>query len=252
MNRRPWFAMSMIAIVIVACGFSFATSAVWKLFDTNGSVTLEYRAFMPGDEPVEGVDVNKLRELLPVGEAALFYLKETDNFISLANQQTISSYSEFGVMAGDMIPPERIGDDFVFSEASFIHEHRPDMNLMEELKQAAAMSSEPYQYGLIDMEEISGFSAKYTRAEGTQLLLSGLYGERWATVFSSLENKEITKLQLGDKEVLYITNRSEGIHQIVWREKSAGQAIYYKLQAALNSNITAEDLESTALSIIAN
>jgi len=251
LNRKPWLAVSIIAIVIVACGFGFATAASWKLFDGNGWVALEYRAFIPGDEPVGGVDVDKLRGLLPVGDAALFYLKETNDFISIANEKVISSYREFRNMAGDTFPPERIGNDFVFSQGSFSHEHHPDLNLMEELKQAAALSSESYQYGLVDIGEISGFSANYTHAEGTQLTVNGFYGENWATVYSNLEDEEITKLQLGDKEVLYITNRNDGNHQIIWRDQDAGKGIYYKLQAAQNSNVTMEELESTVLSIMA-
>lgn len=251
LNRKPWIAVSMIAILIVACGFGFATAAGWKLFDANGSVVLEYRAFIPGDEPVRGVDVDKLRELLPVGEAALFYLKETNDFISIANEQAISSYSVFRNMAGDTIPPERIGNDFVFSQGLFSHVHHPDLNLMEELKQTAALSSDSYQYGLINIGEVSGFSANYTHAEGAQLTVSGFYGESWATVYSNLEDEEMMKLQLGDKEVLYITNQHDGNHQMIWRDQAAGKAVYYKLQATRNSNVTVEELESTVLSIMA-
>lgn len=249
-KKKVWFVIGMATIVILASGFGYA-AASWKLFEADGSVALEYRQFMPGDEPVESANLDELRSLIPEGEAALFYIKQDGQFLSLANERVITSYEEFRMDAGNSALPERIGNEYKFSQGTFNHEPIMEHGLMDELMLAAGSSDEPYLYRSVGMGDMTGYYAEFLNEAGSRVTLSGLYGERWSTVNTNLEPLEMIKLQLGDKEAFYMTNEAAGTHQVVWRDSTIDQPVYYELTALMEGGLTAEELKDAALSIIA-
>jgi len=244
-NKQRWVITGLLTAVLFACGFGYAAGA-WQLFAPDGTVALEYRAFSPGDGPIEGVDTDALRKLLNPGEAALFNLKNADQQIGLVNELQYTDYDVFQVKTGSYPPAREIGSSssFAFYTGSLAHNlnvigpvgnedegnnvlDTHELKEPKELLEVAGVTS----YQLVPLGDVTGYHASYRDDSGSEVTLQASYGESWRTVFTQMNEQVMEKIALHANEALYITAANGAWHKVVWTESSGGQFVYLELNA---------------------
>ncbi|MBO9610502.1 MAG: hypothetical protein J7639_31400 [Paenibacillaceae bacterium] len=244
-RAKAGYAALMTATVIFACGFGFAADS-WKLFAPDGSLALEYRSFMPGDEPVAGVDTAALRKMLAEGQAAIFYLKRQDRYIGLANERQYANYSQFAAEAGNYAPRNEIGQGFAFQSGSFMHELNGGIageNHAEDSK-----SAEEISFRTIPLGRTIGYSASYKDDRGNQVALTVSFHFPGRTIYTT-EMKELNmeKIRVGEAVEAFYLKGKDGIGQrISWGEGDG----YYRLDDLTGGQLPRERMVELASSLI--
>lgn len=242
-NKKPWIMIGLITAVLFACGFGYASGA-WQLFHPDGTVALEFREFESGDGPWD-VDTDSLRQLLNPGEAAIFYLG-ANRQIMLANELQYADYDAFRANLGSNSPSRELSLGFTFFSGSLAH--NPDSMYVDKyeekigipIAQKAEKSvkiaglEQEISYYLIPLGEVGGYFATYQNSSGSEITLSGAFGESWRTVLTELDQLTIGKIELTAGEAFYIQEEDDQSHSVVWSEGSGEQFVYLKLKAGID------------------
>jgi len=240
-----WRISLIVAAVLFACGFGYAMES-WKLFAPDGSVALEYRGFMPGDESVDEVDTGALRSLLAEGEAAVFYLKDQNRYIGLANERQYTDYSQFAAGVGQRKPLNELGNGFVFQSGSLVHDLRSEVT--DEKDWADRETAEGVSYQAIPLGETVGYYASYGNERGDKVSLSVWTNVPDRAIFTDEMNElEMKKVQIGSREVFYLKGRNSASQRLAWGEGEGDQYAYYRLD-----DLSAEKMSQERLIEIAS
>ncbi|WP_391574629.1 hypothetical protein [Cohnella sp.] len=222
-----WRISLIVAAVLFACGFGYAMES-WKLFAPDGSVALEYRGFMPGDESVDEVDTGALRSLLAEGEAAVFYLKDQNRYIGLANERQYTDFSQFAAEIDRRKPLNELGNGFVFQSGSLVHDLK--WKVTDEKDWADSTTFEEFSYRTIPLGEITGYYASYENDRGDKVSLSVWTNVPDRTILTDEMNElEMEKVQIGAREVFYLKGRDGPAQRLAWGEGEGNQYAYYRL-----------------------
>lgn len=242
-RSRIWYVSVITAVVIFACGFGYAASS-WQLFAPNGSVVLEYRNYLPGDEPNSAIDTKMLRDMLAEGEAAVFYIRERKQYIGLANERKYTNYDQFAQAAGTIVPAREIGNGWEYQEGSLMH----DLHIQADQSWGDASAQDNISYQKIPLGEKIGYYATYVNAAGDRISINGILGERGRTMYTNLDDLEMNKVSLNGIEAFYIQLKESNAHRIVWAEGESDKSIYYELSSS--GELTREHLTEVALDLV--
>lgn len=242
-RSRMWYVSVITAVVIFACGFGYAASS-WQLFAPNGSVVLEYRNYLPGDEPNRAIDTNKLRDMLAEGEAAVFYIPESGQYIGLANERQYTNYDQFAQVAGTIVPAREIGHGWEYQEGSMKH----DLRFQSDLNWGDASATDNISYRLIPLGEKIGYYATYVNTAGNRVSINSIFGGRGRIMYTKLDDMEMNKVSLNGIEAFYIQLEESNAHRIVWAEGESDKSIYFELSSS--EEITREELTEVALDLV--
>ncbi|RIX60291.1 hypothetical protein D3P08_01605 [Paenibacillus nanensis] len=242
-HSRIWYVPVITVVVILACGFGYAASS-WQLFTPNGSVVFEYRNYLPGDEPDREIDTKMLRDMLAEGEAAVFYIRERDQYIGLANERQYTNYDQFAQAAGTVVPQREIGNGWEYQNGSLMH----DLHFPADQSWGEASAYDNISYQQIPLGEKIGYYATYVNAAGNRIAINGTLGERGRIMYTKLIDLEMIKVSLNGIEAFYIQSEESNTHRIVWAEGESDQSIYYELSSS--GEITREQLTEVALDLV--
>jgi len=246
-KNRNIMVISMAVIILMASGFGYAAST-WKLFGSDGTVTMEYRPFQPGDEPHD-VTVD-LMQYIPKGEAALFYFKDSGSFISRVNEIVVTQANELRTDGIVPAPLAALGQEFAFISGNLIHDTKPALQMMKELEERASQSNDEFVFDILPYSDTLGYFATYQNEDGLIVTLDSLEGERWSTIYSDEISQIQGKLQLADgTEALYIEDAASSSLRIEWMKETDGQLVYYKLRSDLHNGASKEKLIELAGSL---
>ncbi|WP_135554604.1 hypothetical protein [Paenibacillus cymbidii] len=244
-RAKAGYAALMTATVIFACGFGFAADS-WKLFAPDGSLALEYRSFMPGDEPVAGVDTAALQRMLAEGQAAIFYLKRQDRYIGLANERQYADYSQFAAEAGNYAPRNEIGQGFAFQSGSFIHELNG--GIAGEYHAEDSKTTEEISYRTVPLGRTVGYSASYKDERGYEVALTVWFHLPGQTIYTNEMNElNMEKVRVDEAvEAFYLKGKDSDVQRISWGEGDS----YYRLDDLTGGQLSRERMVELALSLI--
>ncbi len=247
-RARAGYAVFITATILFACGFGYAMES-WKLFAPDGSVALEYRGFKPGDEPVDEVNTGALQSQLAEGEAAVFYLKDQNRYIGLANERQYADYSQFAAEVGQRKPLNELGNGFVFQSGSLVHDLRWQME--DEKDWAGRETAEGISYRTIPLGETVGYTASYENDSGNKVSLSVWFDVRDRAIFTNeMNGLEMEKVQIGAMEVFYLKGRNSASQRLAWGEGEGERFAYYRLDDLSAEKISQERLLEIASVLI--
>ena len=231
--RRPGKARAMrvsliVAAVLFACGFGYAAGS-WKLFAPDGSIALEYRSFMPGDEPNIEVDTAALRNRLAEGEAAVFYLKAQNRYIGLANEREYTDYSQFAAEVGRRAPLNEAGYGFVFQSGSLVHDLK--WGVADDTAWPDPKTAEELSYRTIPLGDTVGYTASYENGRGSQVSLTVWFNVPDRAIYTTAMNEaDVEKVKIGSTEAFYLKERDSDAQRVAWGEGGGERYAYYSLE----------------------
>ncbi|WP_372631632.1 hypothetical protein [Cohnella sp.] len=238
----------IVAAVLFACGFGYAAES-WKLFAPDGSVALEYRSFMPGDEPIAEVDTAALRSRLAEGEAAVFYLKAQNRYIGLANERQYTDYSQYAAEVGRRAPLNEVGNGFVFQSGSLVHDLK--WGIEDEKEWTDPKTVEGISYQTIPLGETVGYYANYQNDQGNKVSLSAWFNVPNGAIFTTEMNElDMEKVTIAAKEAFYLQGRDGAVQRVAWGEGSGNQYAYYRLDDLSAEKMPREHLMEIASRLI--
>lgn len=249
--RKPLWIAGIAAAILVISGFGYAMSA-WQLQRADGSVSMEYRSFKPGEEPAHGMDAGELRKRLNPGEAAFFVtLNEAgkEEIIGIENYRVYTSLEQL-ISAADL--PLRFADSLTdsmkFTEGHIVHSlENPDIALLRAELEQSGLDIYMKNTGLGDTE---GAVAFYQNADGGKIRVDMFKGDSWRTIESSLKDEEIAKITIHNEEALAVTDRNTGERELHWMDERSGDPVYVKVSTATPGRVTEEELLAAARSIL--
>lgn len=245
-RSRLWYTAVIAAAVVFACGFGYAASS-WQLFAPNGSVALEYRNYLPGDEPIRGIDTDALRDKLAEGEAAVFYIREQDQYIGLVNERRYSNYDDFAQAAGGRAPARELGGGWEYRTGSLVHELQPDWVVQRD--KTDFTTDGDVSYRKIPLGPKNGYHATYGDNTGQQMSISATFNERMRTLYTDLAKKQMEKVHLNGIEAFYIREAEGDVHRMVWAEGEGNSFVYYSLSVSSSDERSQDWLREVALEL---
>ncbi|MCU6707894.1 hypothetical protein M6D81_04140 [Paenibacillus sp. J5C_2022] len=245
-SRRSMMLAAAAAVVLIVSGFSYA-AATWQLNRSDGTVSMEYRAFEAGEEPIlDERESSELQQLLPAGSMALFYLTDRNRFVTLENPVAYTSYEEWRSQSGYLLPAHaaKLTADYHFLDG-MVHAEPVEaqlVGLMKQLMQDAEESGESIVYREVERSRPHSASASFQANDGGVIALYASEGQNWRTVHTDMAGKEMKKVALGEQEVLLIGNAEEARYELAWMDESASEPIYYRVYTETPELVTEDEL----------
>lgn len=238
----------IVAAILFACGFGYAAES-WKLFAPDGSIALEYRSFMPGDEPIAEVDTAALRNRLAEGEAGVFYLKAQNRYIGLVNERQYTDYSKFAAEVGLRAPLNEVGYGFAFQSGSLVHDLK--WGMADEIAWPDPKTAEEISYRTIPLGETVGYTASYENDRGNKVSLSVWFNVPDRAIFTTAMNEsDVEKVKVGSTEAFYLKGRESASQRLAWGEGSGDQYAYYSLDDLSAEKLSRERLVEIASMLV--
>ncbi|MFF2480377.1 hypothetical protein [Paenibacillus sp. NPDC058071] len=247
-KSRKWYISIAVAAVVFACGFGYAAES-WKLFAPDGSVTLEYRSFLPGDEPRDELDTAKLHNMLAEGEAAIFHLMQEDRMIGLANERQYADYAQFASEVGSRAPLKELGDDFNFQSGKLVHDLKSE--LAEEIDWTDSKTVDDIRYRMIPLGNVTGYYASYSDNSGHKLSLSAVFNLPDRQIFTTeMNHSKVEKVQVGATEIFYMKDTDSTRQRVAWGEGEGERYVYYRLDDLSTHKLPRENLIEMASAVM--
>ncbi|MHA6482425.1 hypothetical protein ACX1C1_11065 [Paenibacillus sp. strain BS8-2] len=247
MGKSGYIAF-IAAAVVFACGFGYAALS-WKLFGSDGSIALELRSISPHESTVELIDPSLL-ERLGEGEAAIFYLRDQDRYIGLANERQYGplAFEQFAAETGAHEPLSELGDGFVFTQGTIRH----DLNkIPPDLSWGDPDGEERVSLRKIPIGAANGYTAKYQDAEGHQLTLTAWYNVPDREIYTDeLDRLMIEKVTINEMESFYMKEKDSSVQRISWMEGEGEQHIYYQIFDTSADKLPREQLIEVAAKVM--
>jgi len=250
-KKMVWMA-GAAAVFLVLCGFGYA-AVTWQLQRGDGSVSMEYSSYKPGDEWPH-FDLSPWMNQLEPGEAALFYFKREgkDYFVSQENPVKYTSLAELETESGFTVPvPDSLAGGYTFQQGSISHDlEKPDPSLMESLRAESEHSGGDFAMRKIHVkEEKLGVSFVYRHEKGGEILILASMGEMWRKMYDNLEQKQVEKVSVLGHEALAVEDQTTGERKVFWLDERGAVPIYYKISTLTPDLVSMQALLKAAESL---
>ncbi|REK75187.1 hypothetical protein DX130_16300 [Paenibacillus paeoniae] len=246
-RKKVWYISLIGATMLFACGFGFAAAQSWKLFTPDGAVTVELRSLLHNEESDSTLDIAALQNMLAEGEAATFYIKDQNRYISLANERLYTDYKPFSSQIGDRAPLNEIGDSFVFQSGLLFHDLNDEIPNVTSWKNSITIGEISYQLKVLG--EAVGYQANYKNDYGKQVSLKVWFHVPDQTIFSTeMNDLEVEKIKIGVTEAFYLKGLHSSAQRLIWGEND--NQSYYRLDDLSVEKLSREHLIDIASPLI--
>ncbi|CAH1199010.1 hypothetical protein PAECIP111893_01207 [Paenibacillus plantiphilus] len=249
--RKPLRVASIAAAILIISGFGYAM-VNWQLHRADGSVSLEYRNFMPGEESADSLDISELRKQLNPGEAAFFVTLNKKGEAEISGTENYLLYNSLEQLKAVLELPLHVTDSLtgtmVFKEGHLIHSlDNLDLDLLRAELEQSGLDIYMKKVGLGDPQ---GVSLLYQNDGGGEIRVTAFKGDMWRTVVSDLEDQEIEKIMVHNQEVLAVTEHHTGKRELHWMDEGSSIPMYVTVTTETPEFVSQDELLAAARTIL--
>lgn len=251
-KKMVWMA-GVAAVFLVLCGFGY-TAVTWQLHRGDGSVSMEYSSYKPGDGPLD-VDLTSWVKRLEPGEAALFYIRHEgkDRFVAQENPVEYTSLARLEAEAGlNLHFPSGLEGGYSYKKGNLAHNLDVEPSLMESLRTEAQQSGSDMAMRKMQkaaVKEVEGMFLFYNNAEGGEIVVFSSVGEIWRQIYGNLRQSQVEKVNLRGQEAFSVVDHTTGMKKVLWLDDSSGTPIYYHVSTQTPALVSSKALLKAAESL---